>query len=264
MASKEVDFTSPPVSEVVFGFLFEKPTRLLTSHFGAFWSRIRSNFPATEDQPPLFNIGDAHDPSLPLSRVWFISGDGRRLIQLQHDRLYYNWRRLDGDTVPYPEYANLFLEFSKVMELFSSFLREESLTDEVHAGQFELSYINMLERPRLWDKDTPLGNVLVDHTWQGEGSRFLPKPKDYAWMSVFDMPGEAGQLIVEAKSGRKTAFPEEQVIQLTLTAKSMVLASSSNTLLKGGTWFETAHKQIVNGFTDITDPVVQKTDWGRK
>lgn len=264
MASKEVDFTSPPVSEVVFGFLFEKPTRLLTAHFGAFWSKIRSEFPTIEDQLPLINIGDTHDPNLPLSRVWFISGDGRRLIQLQHDRFYYNWRRLDGDKLPYPEYANLFVEFRKVMDQFSSFLKEEALTDEIHAGQFELSYINMLERPKTWEKKTPLGNVLIDHVWRADVQRFLPDPRDYSWTSVFEMPDQAGQLVIEAKSGRKTALPEEQVIQLTLTAKSAVLGSDKNTLLKGGSWFETAHKQIVHGFTDITDPAVQKSDWGRK
>jgi uncharacterized protein (TIGR04255 family) len=264
MARKEVDFTSPPVNEVVFGIVFERPTRLLSAHFGAFWSKIRTRFPSTQDQLPLISLGDTFDPNNHLSRVWFISNDGRRLIQLQHDRFYYNWRRLESDASDYPEYVNLYKEFSDVTRQFRAFLAEERLTEELNAGQFELSYINMLERPTTWETTNPLGNVLVDHRWNSEGSRFLDYPRDFSWTSVFEMPNQTGQLIVEAKSGRKTEIPEDRVIQLTLTAKSQVLTLGANSIEGGAHWFETAHEQIVKGFADITDPFVQKHEWGRK
>ncbi|WP_170971832.1 TIGR04255 family protein [Rhodobacter sp. SY28-1] len=264
MPQKEIDYTSPPVSEVVFGFLLERPTRLLTAHFGAFWSRVREKFPSSEDQPPLVSLGDTLDPSAHLSRVWFISRDGRRLIQLQHDRLYYNWRRLAGDTSPYPEYTNLFAEFSEVVDLFEAFLIEEGLSKSLLAGQFELTYINMLEKPAFWEKSAALGDVLVDHRRCHEHDRFLPSPKDFSWASVYDMPHQSGQMVVEAKSGRKTQNPDEVVIQLTLTAKSNSLTEAENTLRKGFAWFDTAHKQIVCGFADVTDSRVQNDVWGRK
>jgi uncharacterized protein (TIGR04255 family) len=264
MSKKEVDFSSPPVNEVVFGFVFERPTRLLSAHIGAFWSRIRENFPTSADQPPLFSVGDVIDPSAHLTRVWFVSKDGHRLIQLQHDRLYYNWRRQEGGASEYPEYASLFSDFSNVVQEFLSFLKDEGFTDDLRASQFELSYINLLERPQGWAPDAPLGNLLVDHKRSKSPSRFLPQPRDYAWVSVFEMPRQTGQLVVEAKSGAKTENPEQRVIQLTLTAKSGELQPESNTVGTGSGWYDSAHQQIVKGFVDITDPEVQRKEWGKR
>lgn len=264
MYKKEIDFSSPPVNEVVFGLVFERPTRLLSAHIGAFWTKIRDQFPSTSDQPPLFSVGDVLDPNIHLSRVWFISSDGRRLIQLQHDRLYYNWRRQEGGASEYPEYVHLFDAFLNVVREFTIFVKEEGLIDELRASQFELSYINVLERPEGWPPNSPLGNLLIDHKWSGDQKRFLPPPRDYAWASVFDMPEQAGQLVVEAKSGSKADNPEQRLIQLTLTAKSGALVSTQNTVETGDAWFTTAHQQIVNAFVDITDLEIQRKEWGRK
>lgn len=260
---KEVDFNSPPVTEVVFGFILEKPTRLLTSHFGAFWSEIRDKFPGTQDQLPLVNIGETVDASQPLSRVWFVSAEGSRLVQLQHDRFFYNWRRLDGDSSPYPEYENLFQEFIGMAERLQAFLRNEGLSEELRASQFELSYINTLMRPAEWEQSRAIGDLLVDHNWADRPGRFLSPPKDFSWGSAFDLPGDQGQLVVDGRSGWKADNPLDRILQLTLTTKSSPL-TKSNTIPFCEDWFRVAHEHIVKGFVDITDSDVQKKVWGKK
>ena len=98
------DFTNPPVIEVALSPLYERLPALSAGYIGTLWSEFRDEFPVTEDQPPL---GFPIEPSTlvdsgprfemmtepPTARTWFLNPAGTELIQVQHDRFAYNWRK---------------------------------------------------------------------------------------------------------------------------------------------------------------------------
>jgi len=96
-----VKFNQPPLVEVAFGVKFEAP-EFSSVHFGLYWETIRDKFPLQFDRPP--NIEDNTFFSIPpLRRVWFLSNDKRRLIQLQDNHFSYTWSQEDGEEYPHFE-----------------------------------------------------------------------------------------------------------------------------------------------------------------
>ena len=113
------DFERPPVNEVSLGVQVEPIDGLHAAHLGLFWGRVRRDFPALEEHPPLAPtpIEDVSSgPRLldlqvqmltvpPVPRLLFIDGSGTELLQVQSDRFIANWRRLAGADV-YPRYPD--------------------------------------------------------------------------------------------------------------------------------------------------------------
>src|SRR5215467_10507038 len=104
------DYDSPPVNEVVLGLTFQPLVSLRVVHFGLIWDRVRREYPAVQHLPPLGleQTMLSQPPSgwgdlFFVPRVWFLSTAQDRVIQLQHDRFYVNWRSIPGG-VAYPRY----------------------------------------------------------------------------------------------------------------------------------------------------------------
>src|SRR5262249_25617305 len=102
------DYENPPAQETWMAFRFA-PLEWSIPHFGAFWSEISANYPHFEVHPPVgdFNLslsaaGPQAELVLPV-RCWFINEESDRLIQVQHNRFFHNWRRKDPSS-PYLHY----------------------------------------------------------------------------------------------------------------------------------------------------------------
>lgn len=87
-------YENPPIVEVVMGVFFDSLPALDAMLLGKYWSKRaeaypqRQIMPAVQDAPGLrFSSGAA-----PL-RCWLVSHDDQYVIQVQHDRFYFNWRR---------------------------------------------------------------------------------------------------------------------------------------------------------------------------
>ncbi len=141
-ANQIVTFADPPVNEVALGRTFLPRPDFLLPYYGVFWERVRSKFPKAEQAPPLFDPAVSVDPSFLLPRVWFIAEDGATLLQLQQDRMHFNWRQTDE--------AKAYVRFSRVQE---EFLREwgefekcvpEATEQPLQPTGAELSYINFI------------------------------------------------------------------------------------------------------------------------
>lgn len=96
-----VPFKAPPVNEVIVGKAFDRCDALLLPFFGRFWDLVQGDFPKVQHAPLLTDEGVSNvavDPAsqLPLPRVWFVSEDEHRLLQLQPDRFFFNWRQQDA------------------------------------------------------------------------------------------------------------------------------------------------------------------------
>jgi len=259
--SERVRFERPPVIEVVCGVLFGNLLKLRTAHVGAFWERVRAEFPEVVEAPPMLPVVEGSEgpsgiqvefvPIPPLPRTWLIAADDESLIQIQRDRFAFNWRRKSPDDGPYPSYDHVIVEFEKRYAQFESFLSKENI-GEVALRQFELTYSNSISVAEI-----PSGEeVLSDHIRDSSRARFLPKAESFEWRTSYALPDTNGRLHVQAVSGRDLSSGEP-LIRLDLTARGI----NQDTNMR--VWFDLAHEWIVNGFADITTEAMQRQVWRR-
>lgn len=158
------DFDNPPVVETVLSLQFEKLTAMRAVHFGLFWSKVKGDFPKTEEHPALLLVFERFPEPMPprgqiqfeafepstLPRVWMINDGGTEIIQVQNDRLIKNWRK-SGQHDAYPHYEPVIKPaFERNLREFQSFLAEQKL-GELKATQCEVTYVNHIVSGEGWD-----------------------------------------------------------------------------------------------------------------
>jgi uncharacterized protein (TIGR04255 family) len=148
------DYEDPPVNEVVIGIQFNQ-TAITGAHIGLFWEELRDEFPKVSEQPPLepkieflqprlFSAPRLEFSSWHGSRYWLTSEDDVQLIQIQYDRLLYNWRR-GPHNAAYPHFEALLEKFWSIAKKWSDFLKKEGQT--LSLTQWEVTYINHILTP---------------------------------------------------------------------------------------------------------------------
>jgi uncharacterized protein (TIGR04255 family) len=155
------DYDSPPVNEVVVGVQFDR-LPLSGLHFGLFWSTVRDKLPNVSEQPPLeTHVENFANPSVlrfpfvfdqPRLRYWLIAQDETELLQLQNDRLLFNWRKRAPEQ-PYPHFEWIQSQFTSWLANWQAFLAQQTL--EAKIGQFEVTYLNRIssaDRPLVVDE----------------------------------------------------------------------------------------------------------------
>lgn len=250
------EFDRPPVTEVAIGVQFGTIQGLRQPHFGLFWSRLRDEYPQVQDQPPLphqplvgaqprsFQI-ELSGLTFPTPRSWFISSQGDHLVQLQSDRLVFNWR---GEGERYPRYDSLRPRFDAVWGQWCEFLEEAQLGRAV-PEQIELAYVNQIQARRVGDVlagvDLPAlhaaGTVQQEHFLTSQG---MPERDD-------------GASVLNVEAANLQGIDRETVV-LNLTYRADVADGTSMSAL-----FDEARESIVVSFANITRSEWHET-WGRR
>jgi uncharacterized protein (TIGR04255 family) len=254
------DYDRPPVTEVVYGVKFAPLNGWKLPHIGAFWQRVSDDFPRCEHAPPI-GPGDADffDPAtgIPLPRVWLISNDDDRLIQLQSGRFLFNWRRREG-AGPYPRYEKLSQVFLGLFQDFRSFVGEHGLVD-IEAREYELTYINHIVQQEGWRFPEHTGRVVSQLAWQDRLYSFLPRPSAMGWQARFAFQEAGGELTAKLNPAR-LAKDDRDLLLLELSARGLPPEAPLDNM-QG--WFSHAHEWIVLGFEDLTTDEAQKELWGK-
>jgi uncharacterized protein (TIGR04255 family) len=203
-------------------------------HFGAFWSRIESEFPEVAHAPQIISPGEGplvSDDGIMLPRVWYVSADKVRLLQLQQNRFHFNWRKADTQA----EYVR-----------FSAIRAVQPLTNELtYTNQFGVKGKTAFD---LADQ------TLRDSVWCRD-TRFLSTPSAIAHSYVFNVPDEVGELTVAITTGKR-ADEATGVLKVDLTVRGK--HSERHAL---GPWALKAHDFLVEAFKDMTTPAMHKR-WG--
>lgn len=251
-------YKNPPLTEVSIGLQFEPLTLLKIPHFGLFWERIREQYPVVEHAPPIVGKEQESSDWYPLPRVWFIDKSDSRLVQLQTDRLNFNWRHRDG-TGPYPRFDEISRQFFELLAKFDHFVAEANI-GIVRPTSAELTYVNLLDKGKEWNSVADLPSVFKDMAWNNESARFLPYPEKMSWTVSFALPGGQGTLGARLKSGKRVA-DQQEILQLEMVANYPIEDGSIESLLP---WYDVAHEWIVKGFDDLTQLEAQRKFWGRE
>ena len=250
------NYKNPPVNEVVCGLSFAKIEKFKSHHIGLFWQKIKDEFPVVEHAIRLDYNPAQLDLKEYLPRVWFVRKEQNRLIQLQDDKFYFNWRRMqEGET--YPRYETIIGNFKKTLSVFERFLEEENL-GSINPERCELTYINHILKGEGWESVSDVNNIFRDLCWNTEG-RFLPSPINVGGQAVFQLPDNKGRLeLILQQASRKSDKRQMFVLQ----NKATGIGEDKN-MSAVWEWFSVAHKWIVHGFTDLTTESMQKDVWQR-
>lgn len=145
----------PPINEVVCGFVFDPLPGIDVLDLGVYWEEVRSEYPKKQLQPPLMDNNNFLHIGPPGVRAWLISEDEERLLQLQPDRFYMNWRARGGD---YPHFSDrperdgncLKLLALKEFDRFLRYMLPRSGQQRLDLRRVELTKIDKLVRGRHW------------------------------------------------------------------------------------------------------------------
>jgi hypothetical protein len=158
----------PPINEVICGFLHEPMAALTAPVHGIYWEKRRDTFTTCQVQPAI--VDGAPLAFLPFmgpqvaSRTWLVSIDETRLLQLQHDRFYVNWRRRnDGDTYPRfsrgPDGPGLLSFALEEYAKFCDFCASQ-LGGKPRLVAVDLSKIDVLKQGEYWSDWKDLAKVV--------------------------------------------------------------------------------------------------------
>ena len=255
-------FENLPINETVYGVVFSRLPDFKVPHLGLLWDQYRKEYPKCEEVPRLLDV-PADKPGEPtyifdqwnIPRIWFIHSDDSRVIQVQNDRFFYNWRRREKN---YPNYDIVFPEFKIHFETFLSFVQDHHL-GVVSPKSLELTYINQIPMGGAWKSLSEISNLFPDISWRRVEDRFLPNPQHLSANLGFLLPEGKGTLIASIQHGNRT--PDGvQILILQLSAKGPPESNEPKEFL---TWFDLAHAWIVRGFEDRTSTDVQHNIWGK-
>lgn len=211
---------------------------------------------------PLIDEGEAATcdtaTGLPLPRVWFIDATESNLIQLQTDRIYFNWRKRAG-AADYPRYPSVVKNFADRYRMLAEVANQFNL-GPLEPKVLDLSYINVFPRGEAWSELADLQKIFPSFAWHRSADSFLPPPQGLAFQADYVLPNGQGKLTVKLTPGKRRADNAE-VYSFNLSAKGI----GEDTSLEGMMgWFDMAREHIVRGFSELTDPEIQLEKWGRK
>jgi uncharacterized protein (TIGR04255 family) len=263
------EFENAPVVETVFSIEFVPLSRWQIPHFGLYWQTIRDNYPKLNVQgalvsqiedfgekknfPPTFTFDVGTSPHV---RCWFFNESETQLIQIQHDRFIFNWKRGLGNE-PYPHYVNIRPLIAQEWRRFRDFVAANEL-GSIQARQCETSYHNHLEKGSGWHEYRDLSEVLP--IWNGSTREgFLHDPEDIEIGIRYLMPQGLGRLHIRVQPAIRNSDLKE-IIQLTFAARGRPKSLEPDQVFE---WFDFAQEWVVKSFLDFTSDRMQSL-WGKR
>lgn len=267
LAMELAEFEQPPVIETVLGLQFLN-LPLNAAHWGRFWETNADRWPLLELAPalePEFEVFDSALPPFapfrllsgaPPLRAQFRNPSKDRMLQLQSDRVIYNW--LGQPDQPYPRYRQVRPEFEEVVRQFNAFARRFGASD-CQFNQWEITYVNDIPRGSVWDAPNDWSSVfpqLFSPTTETAAGGF----ESFGGEWHFTLPERRGRLHVSARHVKSATEPKE-ALRVVLTARGPVRGEPTSVAgaLEG---LDQGHEAIVRAFCDLSSAQAQ-TFWRR-
>ncbi|MEJ0068313.1 MAG: TIGR04255 family protein [Pseudomonadota bacterium] len=203
-------------------------------HYGVLWERVRDEFPKLQTAPliepqyerfglkrPLFQGFRVEMMSLPpMPRCWYLSEDETHLIQLQNDRISFNWRKLPAQQ-PYRQYEPIRADFLRHFRTIATAL--DGLGVPITpADQCEVTYVNQIEPCSVWENHNQADRIFS--VLQPPPSRDpLPPLEETRFEQKYLLSGSDGQLIGRLTAQCQPGFRignEQPIFLFSLTARA--------------------------------------------
>jgi uncharacterized protein (TIGR04255 family) len=225
-----------PLNEVILGVSFVAPSFSLVD-YGLFYERLRNVYPRVTVQNPIATATEygqpLYIPSLP--RIWLESEDRHSLVQLQENKLIYNWRKIAGVGV-YPHFTVVLENFKNAWTSFITFFQDRG---PINQQQFELSYVNNIQ---LDFRKMIKGSIFK---WESKDwNRYLPDPRYKVVQYIFKIADQPIDLKV-------TTRPAIDISTQTEVLAFQLDATSGTPGIPTDRWFNDAHDVIERAFEDL-------------
>ena len=147
----------PPIDEVACGFIFPAIHDIDAMLLGVYQDQRRDDFPKKQLVPPITENSVIQLGMGGPMRGWLISQDDTKLLQIQSDRFYLNWRNRGHD---YPRFKDYLLD--KILKEFSQFgeFCSAKKLPEPKPHSVQLIKIDHLIEGKHWSKDRGIQEVL--------------------------------------------------------------------------------------------------------
>lgn len=264
-------YINPPLREVSLT-VSVNGLGLRAVDLGQIWDLFKTDFPSVAEHAPTPNIIESLDrresaPQVsfqlldrpPVPRIWMLNDDESELIQIQTDRVSFNWRKIKGDE-EYPRYPHIKQQFENAYAKILQYVGNEGLVDKqpVAAIQSEISYINELPVGQVGVHGDPDSVLRV---WRPLESPQLGAAEDVRFVSRHIVPTDrrtsGARLLIDLQPATK---PEtmEPVYVLNLTVRGAPAAGTYTAVLD---FMDMGHELIVRTFAGLTTPESQEK-WG--
>ena len=256
-----VNFGNPPVVEVALGVQFAQPITTDARTLGQFWPLIQAEYPQLQQQGPLppqieeFGI-PPQQPTIellteqPSPRHWFMTAASDRLVQVQPDRMLFNWRKTTPQA-DYPRYGELQPQFREHLERLLG-LQGGPGEDEAQPTWVEVTYVNQVEADNPGQERLPLSDILTVVTKSAETASLPPLEQTALNQQYLIKDGAepVGRLHLNAVPGFRT-MDGVSVYTITLVAR---LKSPETSLSSAFSALDRGRAVVTEGFRDLTEP----------
>lgn len=262
------EYSDPPLVETAIGVQFE-PIPQLPLFFGNFISE-QVNVVEVETKAPLDPVierigGKALEGQRgielighpPTPRYWLFNKDKTELLQLQHDRLIWNWRKTRPDD-EYPRFNKVFAKFSTRYKEFIEYARQHDDIPDLRINQCEIIYVNQIGSK---------GDQAVCHSNSSDvfstmaqlSSDELPEIEFSKFACSHLLENEDGEFIGRLHVIAEPIFVKgSELFSFKLIARGRPNGSSFDDLKE---FFEIGHEAIVRAFSAYTTSKMQNA-WG--
>ena len=267
-------FEKPPVTETVLGLQFETIPGFTNAHLGAFWSYLggREYWPTVRDAaavaPSFERFGEERQwknldalnfdiSQTPPTRMQIQDASANRMVQIQRDRLVYNWTATQSGC-EYVRYEKLRPEFDDILQKLHDFLKAQSLPP-IQPNQWEVTYINQIAQGTVWNDASDWRKVF---TFQAvppaEVNGCTLENFSGGW--IYEIAPQRGRLRLNVQH----AWLEpngKQILLFNLTARGPIKdgAAAVSTIGEG---LEVGHEMIARSFVSLTSEEARKY-WGQ-
>jgi uncharacterized protein (TIGR04255 family) len=249
------EFDAPPLFETVFGVRFPRLKGWDIRHFGLLWDHVRADYPRFETKPPLPSPGVFRGEGLaiqlvsePEVRCWYLVPDGTRLLQVQHDGFFHNWRKVTL-VEAYPRYATIRPAFERAWRQFQAFLAERNI-DSPQVVECEATYVNHFEKGREWTSPEDQPQLL---RWLASDT---PRPSRLNLSATISVHGYNLDVVLTPAVRRNDG---QEIMQMNITTRGQPKSSDTDQVMA---WMDGARAAIVRGFADLTTEAMHKL-WKR-
>jgi len=263
-------FSNPPVIEVAATIQFsDLGGNALLLSLSEFWKILgEGNYPVVELKQPRMKLSDQagsvqfalinENDGYAAPRVWFLSEDQTRLVQLQSDRLVFNWRQLDRSNPSYSSYEIVWKNFQQAMQALTQF-SAKYLDKKIEADFVELLYINLIPFSDFGGAAN-IEACIPSMSFSKMPKAYLAEPNAVNFM--WDIPIEEARstLRIQGLTG-PDVVTGEPMLRMDLLQRGAISAVFDKDETKIHNWFDDAHYRIVNTFKSMTGSEMHK-QWG--
>lgn len=261
-------FSAPPVAEVVAAVGFTELPVINFLTVGELWREAYvHDFPSVEVKPPYNAPKETFGPAapiptlnielgaqLPLPRLWFTTGAGQELLQIQSNWFAANWRKVQPND-KYGRWIERRTAFERNWLRLVTWMRDRDV--RLEPTFCEVTYINHIE---------PIAGVWENHSdaWK----LFSDSPKLGARLDLEGMTWQAHYRLAGGRMGRLHVSVQPALrnrdgvplVVMELTARCEPTGVTDTDIL---TTLDVCRDSIVHAFVDLTASAA-KSAWGLK